>query len=428
MTRHLLFAVLFCCLLITCSSKKHLHKNLYTDVLTEHVFTDSTFLNTTRDSLIIIDQPIDLKGNILIIPDNHTLYFKKHGSINNGLIIGNNTRIDGNKVGVLSQVKIEGTWNVPNISTNLFCDLTYINSLKDVFALASDAVNNTIIIEKGDYYLELEEGQLAVLCPKSNTRIINNGIISLLPTNKDRHYVLWCNNVENVTIKGGKIIGDRNNHQGRTGEWGYGICATRTSNLEIIGVEVCNCWGDCICLGVDNSNVLISGCKLHDSRRQGITVAGRENIKINKCRIYNIKGTEPQSAIDIEPDAYGKIKNVDISDIEIKNCKVGIQAYGGAKNVEITNIKIDNVKVSSLFDCNNAFYFAFVDSIYLNKCYVRSIRASCFRFEDCKGEIKLNNNRCTSVVGASVINTSNIPIKLKRNKLSGDVKGLFVEQ
>ncbi|MEH7081003.1 right-handed parallel beta-helix repeat-containing protein, partial [Bacillus velezensis] len=51
-------------------------------------------------------------------------------------------------------------------------------------------------------------------------------------------------------------------------------------------------------------NVLVDNCNIHDNRRQGISVVGGRNITISNCILHDIKGTAPQSGIDVEGGDY----------------------------------------------------------------------------------------------------------------------------
>ena len=125
-------------------------------------------------------------------------------------------------------------------------------------------------------------------------------------------------------------------------EFSAGILLAGSSNIDINGIKVFNCCGDCIQtfappikITVDNLNII--NCTLEGSRRQGISfTATGENYLIKGCNIGKIQGTDPQSGIDFEH--YDYIKNVIIdscsfydtkkldiinynaNDIEIKNC------------------------------------------------------------------------------------------------------------
>lgn len=67
---------------------------------------------TSTDTIYIIKSNLDLNGETLTIPSGCTLKFDG-GSISNGIIIGNKTKIDAKKGdNIFSNVRIWGTWNV----------------------------------------------------------------------------------------------------------------------------------------------------------------------------------------------------------------------------------------------------------------------------------------------------------------------------
>ncbi len=404
-------AFLLCSNLLAIEINKEFKTNVTTDI--------------PENRVIRINSNIDLHGGQLVIPHKTLIVFESDGLFSNGTIVGNETSIVWSNNNIFDNVCIKGTWKVPLISSKMFKTLSYVNSLNDILALSDDDIHNTIILDNELYLLAPIPGQLASAKLKSNTVLINNGVIKVLPNDLERHYALWCDGISNVIISGGVIQGDRVSHEGTSGEWGYGICATRTKNLNIENMEIYDCWGDCICLGVDNENVIITNCKLHDSRRQGITIAGKYNINVNNCLIYNIHGTEPQSAIDIEPDQNGSVSNVVIDQVSIINCKVGVQVYGGAKNVNINNVSINNVQVNPGYRSTWAFYIAFSDSVTINNCTVNSPKTNGIKIENCSGNIHLiNNNINTGYLKLAIKNVGLQSVVSKGNNFQGKVENL----
>lgn len=163
--------------------------------------------------------------------------------------------------------------------------------------------------------------------------------------------------VSNVRISGGKIEGEKAYHTGanNVGEHGHGIAIRCCDNITVDNVESFNCWGDSICVGnggIDNcTNIRIYNCKLHDSRRQGISVTGVIGLVVRDCEIYNISGTKPQFGIDIEPeDSMGVAKNIVIDSCYIHNNTGGCIVVANVDN-EMESIKITNCVTDGLFPC-----------------------------------------------------------------------------
>lgn len=157
----------------------------------------------------------------------------------------------------------------------------------------------------------------------------------------------------NVTILGGTLIGDLGKHvytpvsHSDTHEWGFGICVSASRNVLISGVTIRNTTGDGIILegsyeslangGQICSNVKILNCDISNCRRQGISVIGASGSEIAKNKIYNIKGTDPQYGIDVEPEFDYVVTGLKIHDNTIYGCSGGAITCNKGSNYEVYN-------------------------------------------------------------------------------------------
>lgn len=329
----------------------------------------------------------DLLDEEVSLPENCVLKFVG-GSLNNGTLVGANTGIEYSGT-IFSNVTISGTWLVPEIKSSMFSDCTSRNTLKSLFALQNSNIQNRVIVEKDadNYLVSFTSGN--ILTVRSNTEVILNGSIELEPTNVTGYNILHLTGNNIKVSGGGSIIGDKEDHDyssGGTHEWGFGIRIWNNCKDVIIdGLEISECTGDGI---YQNSvgesqpeNIVIRNVTIHDCRRQGITLMGIQNCIIENFNIYNIVGTDPRSAIDIEPNGasgpsttsgviirnglidnvyYGIIsskqedpsthqeyehtvfKDIDISNITITNCRMtAIQTYK-FERAKISNCSISN--------------------------------------------------------------------------------------
>jgi hypothetical protein len=71
-------------------------------------------------------------------------------------------------------------------------------------------------------------------------RVQANAKLEAIPNNLERHYLLWIDDEENVEIYGlgtgtqmAEIIGERDQHDGSTGEHGQGIRIVGSTNITI---------------------------------------------------------------------------------------------------------------------------------------------------------------------------------------------------
>ena len=298
---------------------------------------------------IVVSTEVDLHGSVVNLPKGYTLEIKG-GKIKNGTLVGNQTKVLCSSK-VFDHVHMNGTWNVPEISTSMFVDLSYDNALKEVLALASPNVQNTIIIEKGNYQVKALKNADVCLNVPSNTTLIIQGSIRLKPNAFPRCDIVRAKGHHIIISGNGKIIGDKHTHLGRDGEWGMGIRFQGVNNASVNGITVKDCWGDCIYVGGSSKNVLIENCVLDHGRRQGISVTKADGVIIKNCKISNVSGTKPEFAIDLEPNANDTIDHVLIENVEVVNCEGGFLATIGKKNIEkkkIGKVQIRKCKVSAL--------------------------------------------------------------------------------
>lgn len=319
------------------------------DVIVDTI--NASILGIDDGDRIRIDKNIDLKGKVCKIPAGKTLVFKG-GMIKNGILNGNKTKIEC-KGKAFNKVTIKGSWDVPNISTKLFADLSYENSLRDVMALAHPNVKNRIVIEKGDYRVRAEKKATVCIPICSNTDFILKGTIRLEPNDFKGYNIIQAEG-KNIKISGnGTIIGDKHTHTGTEGEWGMGINLRGAINATISGLIIKDCWGDCIYVGGNSRNVLIEQCKLDHGRRQGISITKANGVTIRNCSITNVGGTAPEYAIDIEPNSRDSVDNILIEKVTVKDCKGGFLATrgklkDGAKTPWIGYVTIRNCQVTSI--------------------------------------------------------------------------------
>jgi len=165
------------------------------------------------------------------------------------------------------------------------------------------------------------------------------------PNAAPRAYVLLVQGVSDVTISGGEILGERDAHLGRAGEWGHGIMIRGSSHVTVRNVAISRCWGDGISIGglprgkqaaIPSSDILIDRVRCRGNRRQGLTIGRSRRVRVVDSEFSDTQGTKPEYGIDIEPDSPGTA-----SDITIERCLFrgnrggGIQVYHRVTNVAI---------------------------------------------------------------------------------------------
>lgn len=319
----------------------------------------------------------NLNGDEIVIPSNCILKFTG-GSISNGTLTGNNTQIIASKVSIFTDIVIAGTWNVPYITSAWFSDAqTVDDTLKQVFNLTSSDVYNEVIIDEGDYYVECLTGDSWALKVNSNTKIILLGNIRLKTSSFDKARLLAIYNCSNVSVEGsGCLYGDKLTHiyyDGNSYPDGYipgfiaryghdpvitpekpqgyssadschGIYTYNATNISIKGISIYNCTGDGIFIGSKSGYITVKNVAINNTRRQGISIVGGYNIFIENVSIKDVKGTAPESGIDVEPSSDSQHSDYIIfKNLDIQGVSCGITATGSYDNYD--KILIQNVHV-----------------------------------------------------------------------------------
>lgn len=306
-------------------------------------------LGNVEGQTILITRLVDLGGKQCYMPEGYTLEFRG-GCLKNGTLKGNKTRIISSAKAFLDHITIKGSWDVPEISSEFFKDLSYDNAVRNVVALSNPGIQNKIVIKEGVYPVSVQRASETCLLIGSNTEFVLNGTIRLVPNDFKSYYIVKIEG-ENVDAHGnGTIIGDKDSHTGNTGEWGMGIEIDGARNAFVSGLTIKDCWGDCIYIGGDSKKVTIENCVLDNGRRQGVSITSADSVTIRNCKIVNVNGISPEYAIDIEPNVNCSIDHVLIDSVVVENCEGGIITSKGRSEFDkkrIGEVIVRNCTVSA---------------------------------------------------------------------------------
>jgi polygalacturonase len=162
----------------------------------------------------------------------------------------------------------------------------------------------------------------------SNIRLVLDtmAVLKQIPTIYGSYNIIYFVQAENSSIYGGTIIGDRSDHNGVDGEWGYGIGIFSSSNIKIENVTIKDCWGD----GINTNMILdttgltfeesqcrditVDNVKCINNRRQGFSIESLIGGKVTSSNFSLTNGTVPSCGIDIEPQTGRVCEDIVISD------------------------------------------------------------------------------------------------------------------
>jgi parallel beta-helix repeat protein len=215
------------------------------------------------------------------------------------------------------------------------------------FQAAVDALpssGGTVTVPSGNYIIDamrsvnLRSNMLLQLAPDAT--------LTAIPNNSPRSHVIKVWNANNVRITGGRIVGERNEHSGAGGEWGYGINIQSSNHVHVSDMHISDCWGDGIWIGAlgpdghatPSTDVTIDRVVCTDNRRQGLSIGPVDGVVITNSTFSNSDGTKPMSGIDIEPQAQGLARNITIDHCIISgNHGTGMEIHYNVSNVTVKN-------------------------------------------------------------------------------------------
>ena len=164
-----------------------------------------------------------------------------------------------------------------------------------------------------------------------------------------RDYLFLVDGVTNAVIRGGEGSAFRMwkaDYQGPDyahGEWRYALKITRSANILVEGLRLCDSGGDGI--GVSGKNITIRKCVCDNNHRQGISVFSVENLLIEDTVLSNTKGTPPAAGIDFEPDRNHWL----MSNVMMRNCLLENNTGSGIE-IYLARLESDSEPISMRFE------------------------------------------------------------------------------
>ncbi|WP_233759304.1 hypothetical protein [Acinetobacter nosocomialis] len=190
--------------------------------------------------------------------------------------------------------------------------------------------------------------------PKGNFKIIPNAFTT--------YSILHIEDIENYKVLFPQITGDRDQHLGTQGEWGYGITNYQSKKGYIYRPKVVNTWGDGIYIGrrwgllTDDTptDITISEPTVLNAGRNGISLSAGTRVNILLPYIYGVRGKAPEAGIDIEPEAAtglpkSHLKDCVISSPTIENCNIGLVCYFFQSD---SNFEVELSGVTTIKSCD----------------------------------------------------------------------------
>ena len=202
----------------------------------------------------------------------------------------------------------------------------------------------TVLVPDGTYMVDAVGERQLKLKSNMTLKLSSGATLKAIPTSQQSYSVLTIAGASNVTVTGGTLEGDRDDHRGTVGEWGMGIFITGgAKNITVSGVTSKKMWGDGFYVQAA-SDVTFCSVTADYNRRQGLSVIEVERLLVTDSVFKNTRGTRPSAGIDLEPDnPEQKVSDVRIHGSKfLDNAGAGVLVSGKKghpsiiSNVEIT--------------------------------------------------------------------------------------------
>jgi len=198
----------------------------------------------------------------------------------------------------------------------------------------------TVLVPNGTYMVSAVRDNRLSLKSNVTLRLATGAVVKAIPNDSEKYSVLHISDASNVAVIGGTLEGERDQHSGKTGEWGMGLWISEgAEHVTISGVTAAKMWGDGFYIQGAN-DVKFCSITADNNRRQGLSIIQVNGLEIKNSTFKNTRGTRPSAGIDIEPDNEEQhVANVRIHDSQfLDNAGPGIAVV--AKKSLVSNIEI----------------------------------------------------------------------------------------
>ena len=199
-----------------------------------------------------------------------------------------------------------------------------------------------------------------------NLQMTENTHLRVQPNSRAKYSLLSIYNSSNVTISGGNLYGERDEHTYKgngSHEWGHVITLHGASDAKVLNVTMKNGSGDGLKIEDDkfsfhakhrpSKNILVQGCTFDSNRRNNLSITGGQDIIVEnntflKAGINTAKsqGIAPRFQIDVEPHrkrVNGQIVHYEkVNNVIIRNNKERQSTAGGFLVYTGENVTIEN--------------------------------------------------------------------------------------
>jgi parallel beta-helix repeat protein len=157
-------------------------------------------------------------------------------------------------------------------------------------------------------------------------------VLQALPTSVSDYSILLASGVRNVTIRGGTLIGNRNNNTITDPyEAGFGVELANCQHVVVEGTQLKDFWADGCYVTNHAKDITLCNIVATGNRRNGLSVVSVDGMVVRGCTFSHSTGSIEDGAfangsgIDLEPNLGETVANVQITGCLVSsNPSVGI--------------------------------------------------------------------------------------------------------
>lgn len=320
----------------------------------------------------------DLNGEEITVPEGCILDFQG-GSLNNGVIVGNNTAIQSSPIKIFDiDIELKDNWNASEAYPEWFgAKGDGINDDRDAFNKTFSVFDVISLSPKKIYNVTawrddiVATKRVGILLKSNSVLKGNNATIKTSNNNNLGYNILCCYDVDNVTIQDLYLIGDKGEYENSTVQHGFGLGIHGSSNVYANNIKATNMQGDGFYIGAldtseskTSSDIILNNCYANSNYRNALSIICGDYITVKNSQFYN-HGF--YATVDLEPNHnYESIKNVRFENCFIRNTEVEHAAFAQDDTVDtsISQVALHNCEIVGLvriLQKNPASYINLID-------------------------------------------------------------------
>ena len=321
-----------------------------------HCLEDFQKSKTIECTRFVINGEVDLKGTYLLLPPNSKLFFST-GSLKNGIIEGNNTRIKSTTENVFHNCSIKGKWQTSCAYSSMFdADMDAMTLLQNLSCLSP----YVLLFANRDYIIKAEGKEIKVNNLAAAEK--EKPVLQFLTIDPNVSGIILSGNditIRNIIVKDNyelkkEVLNAKNKATiGNTIE-----IKSPTNEVKSLLIDGCYFTGGTSSSYVASSqtkNCLVRNCTFSGYMADHAVYCSMcaEQFTIQDCKVNDV----PQTRGVFKIRTSNKVRWFNLKNIEVYNLNGYLAAVGLLENPS-TKILLNHITVKK-DEANNSIFYGF---------------------------------------------------------------------